>query len=414
MHTRFPSLMEYIDLQQHNENAQRATLETFSDPASRFKGKMSQINGCAHIQGTQKCYLTSAISNENSIYIGHYDAACAIVFSSKGSAKALVTGIDLPAGNRIDVLSYTAKNILFRTSSFIDPGKIWRVDYPSGKVKLLGSLSTLVPNQGLHYRRLSSYSVDGTKIPIDCYGSFDQPRPTIIHIYGGFGINNDPFFSFPIYALWLAQGGNIVLVRSRGGREFGPAWHTAGQRSGRSLVRKDVENSVRTLIQENICNADTTFLHGMSHGALLTAITALHAPDLVKNIICQVPITNTKSLLKNKFGSSWITEYGNPESADWDRFMASEDPIFFYPRHSLPSDSTCYISGYVNDQITPIVHSDQLAQKMAEMGSQVTYKRYNVPGDHHGAKDKDTRIKHTYELWAYLEKTTSHRFHNNI
>ncbi len=67
----------------------------------------------------------------------------------------------------------------------------------------------------------------------------------------------------------------------------------------------------------------------MSHGALLTAITALHAPDLVKNIICQVPITNTKSLLENKFGSSWITEYGNPESADWDRFMASEDPIFF-------------------------------------------------------------------------------------
>src|SRR5260370_34897549 len=55
----------------------------------------------------------------------------------------------------------------------------------------------------------------------------DGQRPTRLHGYGGFNINQTPAFS-PSAFVWLDKGGLLAVAHLRGGGEYGEDWHQAG------------------------------------------------------------------------------------------------------------------------------------------------------------------------------------------
>ena len=44
-------------------------------------------------------------------------------------------------------------------------------------------------------------------------------------------------------------------------------------------------------------------------------------PELFGAVVCAVPLLDMRRFNKLLAGASWMAEYGDPDTADWDAFM---------------------------------------------------------------------------------------------
>lgn len=318
-----------------------------------------------------------------------------------GQAKICKTGEVFPSGHHLHPVQVSPGSLIVQSESFLDPPILYRVDLDTGGVTMLQQ-SAQTENHLNHHWITVAKSQDDTPIPVDCYGTPSVSRPTVALVYGGFMQTNHSFYSHEIRRFWLDQGFNIALIHSRGGYEYGKAWHRAGSKNNRHLVRADVVAALRQLHKEKVCNPKFTFLHGMSHGALVAAITAIRHPDLVSQVICRVPISTTKNLPSTKQGKNWMKEYGDPRTQDWEEFMQKEDPLHCPAEKGCLADTSWLVVGYSSDAITDISHADCLVARVENLGASVTYWRYDIEGGHEGPLDPAVRRNHERRLWKYL------------
>ena len=110
----------------------------------------------------------------------------------------------------------------------------------------------------------------------------------------------------------------------------------------------------------------------------------------------QVPLLDMKRYTKLLAGASWIAEYGDPDSADWENFLHR-----FSPYHNLDAaraseyPATLFTTSTRDDRVHP-GHARKMAKRMLDMG--VTSVNYweNVEGGHGGASTNEQRAK----MWA--------------
>jgi prolyl oligopeptidase len=59
------------------------------------------------------------------------------------------------------------------------------------------------------------------------YAKIEEPLPTMLYAYGGFGVSRTPFFSVSNLLFMDKMNGIYALASIRGGGEFGEEWHKA-------------------------------------------------------------------------------------------------------------------------------------------------------------------------------------------
>ena len=73
---------------------------------------------------------------------------------------------------------------------------------------------------------------DGTRIPVTIIRRKDVKQegiaPLLVWGYGGYGTVQSPVRLPPATRIWLDAGGVYALANLRGGGEYGPEWHGAG------------------------------------------------------------------------------------------------------------------------------------------------------------------------------------------
>src|SRR5207253_3172902 len=115
--------------------------------------------------------------------------------------------------------------------SYTTPQQIYSLDVAARKRKMWHE--TKIP--GFDPGKLTTKQVwftskDGTKVPMFLIYKkglkMDGNRPTLLYGYGGFDVNELPYFSRAA-VLFAENGGVFVDVSLRGGGEFGEAWHQA-------------------------------------------------------------------------------------------------------------------------------------------------------------------------------------------
>ncbi|WP_249290555.1 prolyl oligopeptidase family serine peptidase [Mobiluncus mulieris] len=318
-----------------------------------------------------------------------------------GKAKICKTGEIFPSGHHLRPVQTSPGALIVQSESFLDPPSLYRVDLNTGSVITLQQSTHTSNHLNCHWITVAK-SQDDTPIPVDCYGTPSESCPTVAFVYGGFMQTNHSFYSHEIRRFWLDQGFNIALIHSRGGYEYGKAWHQAGTQNNRYLVRSDVVAALRQLHKSQICDPKFTFLHGMSHGALVAALTTIYHPELVSHVVCRVPISATKNLPSTEQGKNWMKEYGDPRTQDWEEFMQKEDPLCCPAARGCLANTSWLITGYSSDVITGIYHADCLAARAESLGAKVTYWRYSVEGGHEGPLDPVVRRNHEQRLWKYL------------
>ncbi|KAF1685249.1 S9 family peptidase [Pseudoxanthomonas broegbernensis] len=250
-------------------------------------------------------------------------------------------------------------------------------------------------------------SKDGTRVPYFLVRpkdlKADGRNPTLLYGYGGFEISLTPGYSGGLGRAWLgnAHGGRrgvYAVANIRGGGEYGPRWHQAALKANRHRAYEDMAAVARDLIDRGITSPAHLGVQGGSNGGLLTGNMLTQYPELFGAVVVQVPLLDMKRYNKLLAGASWMAEYGNPDTADWEFIKTFSPYHLFDPAKNYPP--VIFLTSTRDDRVHP-GHARKMAARMIEAGKDVTYYE-NIEGGHGGAAN-NAQAAHMQALaYAFL------------
>jgi prolyl oligopeptidase len=291
----------------------------------------------------------------------------------------------------------------FGYTDFLTPTSLYLAPEGGEPVKVK-SMPEFFVADGMKVVQHEATSGDGTRIPyflVTPKGFVaDGSAPTMLTAYGGFEIPSLPQYSGVIGTAWLERGGVYVLANIRGGGEFGPRWHQAALREKRQRNFDDLIAVAEDLVARKITSPEHLGIEGGSQGGLLVGATFVQRPDLFKAVVCAVPLLDMKRYHKLLAGASWMAEYGNPDTEDWQYIKKwspyqNLDPEVDYPK-------VFFYTSTRDDRVHP-GHARKMVARMTEMDKPVYYFE-NTEGGHAAGANNEQRAYMWALAYAYLWK----------
>lgn len=251
-------------------------------------------------------------------------------------------------------------------------------------------------------------SKDGTKVPYFMVRpkdlEFDGSAPTLLYGYGGFEISLTPSYSGTVGKGWLEKGGVYAVANIRGGGEYGPRWHQAALKQNRHKAYEDFAAVAQDLVARKVTSAKHLAAQGGSNGGLLTGNMLTQYPELFGAIVIQVPLLDMKRYSHLLAGASWMAEYGDPDTADWEYIKTFSPYQLFDPAKDYPA--TFIWTTTRDDRVHP-GHARKMAAKMLAADKDVRYYENTEGGHGAGATNKQSAhvwaLNYTF-LWNELTK----------
>ena len=249
-------------------------------------------------------------------------------------------------------------------------------------------------------------SKDGTRVPyfqVRLKGlKYDASAPTLLYGYGGFEISLTPGYSGGVGMGWLEKGGVYAVANIRGGGEYGPRWHQAALKQNRHKAYEDFAAVAQDLIARKVTSPAHLGIQGGSNGGLLTGNMLMQYPQLFGAVVVQVPLLDMKRYSHLLAGASWMAEYGDPDTADWDFIQKFSPYHLFDPSKTYPP--TLFMTSTRDDRVHP-GHARKMMAKMLDAGKDVRYYE-NIEGGHGGAANNAqsahmSALAYTF-LWQQL------------
>lgn len=251
-------------------------------------------------------------------------------------------------------------------------------------------------------------SKDGTKVPYFLVRpkdlKLDGKAPTLLYGYGGFEISMTPSYSGSIGKAWLEKGGVYALANIRGGGEYGPRWHQAALKANRHKAYEDFAAIADDLVARKITSPAHLGTMGGSNGGLLMGNMLTQYPEKFGAIVVQVPLLDMKRYSHLLAGASWMAEYGNPDTSDWDYIQTFSPYHLFDANKDYPA--TLFTTSTKDDRVHP-GHARKMMAKMEAAGKNVRYYE-NIEGGHGGAANNAqsahmNALAYTF-LWQQLSR----------
>jgi prolyl oligopeptidase len=197
---------------------------------------------------------------------------------------------------------------------------------------------------------------------------------------------------------WLARGGSYVVANIRGGGEFGPKWHQAAVKEKHQNNFDDLIAVAEDLIERGITSPQHLGIVGGSQGGLLVGGCFVQRPDLFNAVVSAVPLFDMKRFNKLLAGASWMGEYGNPDTEDWE-FMKLWSP-YQNLVESADYPEVFFWTNTRDDRVHP-AHARKAVAKMTDMGHKVYYYE-NTEGGHASGADLAARTYTAALQYAYF------------
>jgi len=304
---------------------------------------------------------------------------------------------------RLGSSSTDANHFFFTYTDFLTPSSLYLVD-KSFELRKMKSTPAWFETAGMRVKQNEAVSKDGTKIPyfvVTPKGFKANGRnPTLLGGYGGFEISSLPRYSGTIGSSWVEKGGVYVLANIRGGGEFGPKWHQAAMQEKHQTNFDDFIAVAEDLIARKITSPKHLGIRGGSQGGLLVGGCFTQRPDLFEAVVCAIPLLDMKRFNKLLAGASWMAEYGNPDTDDWENMKLwspyqNLDPKVDYPK-------VFFWTSTRDDRVHP-GHARKMVAKMTDMKKPVFYYE-NTEGGHGGGANLNQRAYTDGLSYAYLWK----------
>ncbi|GAA3720918.1 prolyl oligopeptidase family serine peptidase [Spinactinospora alkalitolerans] len=211
-------------------------------------------------------------------------------------------------------------------------------------------------------------SADGTRVPVSVFSlrGFDEPRPTILHAYGGFGRPRQFGFSATVLA-WLRAGGRYAVAHVRGGGDSGRDWHLRGARRNKVRAVEDLVAAGDALVAAGHCTRGQLCLSGGSAGGLLVLAAAMARPDLCAAVIASAPLADMVRFERLGLGAMWTAEFGTvADPGDFAALLAYSPyhRALEQGRRDLPA---VLLTGFHGDTRTDAAHPRKMCAALQEV-----------------------------------------------
>jgi len=292
-------------------------------------------------------------------------------------------------------------NFFFTYMDFLTPSSLYLVR-PGAQPLQVKSSPAWFDSDGMTVAQYEATSKDGTRIPyfVVMPKDFeaDGSNPTMLNAYGGFEVSRTPRYSGALGTAWVARGGVYVLANIRGGGEFGPKWHQAAVQEKHQTNFDDFIAVAEDLIARKITSPAHLGIIGGSQGGLLVGGAFVQRPDLFKAVVCEVPLLDMKRYNKLLAGASWMSEYGNPDTDDWEYMKLWSPYQNLQPGVDYPD--VFFWTNTRDDRVHP-AHARKMVAKMTDMGNKVYYYE-NTEGGHAAGANLNQRAYTDALEFAYL------------
>jgi prolyl oligopeptidase len=186
---------------------------------------------------------------------------------------------------------------------------------------------------------------------------------------------------------WLARGGTYVVANIRGGGEYGPEWHRAAMLANRPRAHEDIAAVAADLTRRGIAETYQLGVEGGSNGGLLVGVMLTRYPHLFAAVVGVVPLLDMRRYHRLLAGASWMAEYGDPDTDDWEFLQ------MYSPYHNVHSGRTyppvLWITSTRDDRVHP-GHARKMTALLRAHGYDVSYYE-NIEGGHGAAADNAQR-----------------------
>lgn len=301
------------------------------------------------------------------------------------------------------VTSDEDSNVFFFTyQSFLRPSTLYVADDGGAVIEPLVALPEYFDSSGMAVEQHFATSKDGTKVPYFLVLPRDfeasGTTATLINGYGGFQISRTPAYSATVGHAWLERGGAYVVANIRGGGEYGPRWHQAALKENRQRAFDDMAAIAEDLVARGITSPEHLSVRGGSNGGLLTGVMLTQRPELWGAVVVQVPLLDMKRYNKLLAGASWMGEYGDPDTDDWEYIRE------YSPYHNIRKDAdypkAFFTTSTRDDRVHP-GHARKMVARMQEYGHDLFYYE-NTVGGHAGASDNTQVARLQALIYSYL------------
>jgi len=314
------------------------------------------------------------------------------------------TAIETPGlGNISLVTAADDSNVFFfNYESFLKPDTLFVGNDGGASIEAVQALPEFFDTGGMSVEQHFATSADGTKVPYflvlpKAYEA-DGKTPTLLYGYGGFQISRPPTYSATVGHSWLEKGGAYVMANIRGGGEYGPRWHHAAMLGNRQRAYDDFIAVAEDLIARKVTSPEHLGIRGGSNGGLLTGVMLTQRPDLFNGVVIQVPLLDMKRYHLLPPGASWMAEYGDPDTDDWD-FISK-----YSPYQNLDPDADYPVPFFTtstrDDRVHP-AHARKMVARMQELGHDLFFYE-NTVGGHPGASDYAQTASIEAMIYSYL------------
>ncbi|MFA7488401.1 MAG: prolyl oligopeptidase family serine peptidase, partial [Lysobacteraceae bacterium] len=302
-------------------------------------------------------------------------------------------------------------NDFFMTvTDYLTPTSLYLGSIGGDEPELLKQLPAFFDASPYEITQNFATSKDGTRVPYFMVARKDLAKngrnPTLLYGYGGFEVSLLPGYSAAVGRGWLAEGGVYVVANIRGGGEYGPRWHQAALKQYRHRAYEDFAAVAQDLIARDITAPAHLGIQGGSNGGLLMGNMTVMYPELFGAVVCQVPLLDMKRYNRLLAGASWMAEYGNPDTDDWE-FLKQYSP-YQNVRADVSYPPVLFTTSTRDDRVHP-GHARKMFARMQEQGHDVTYYE-NIEGGHGGAADNRQRAHMQALAYTYLKQ---HLFDSN-
>ena len=321
-------------------------------------------------------------------------------FDGKSSGKVSLPGIGTVVGVSA---SRDFSGFYYAFTSPLYPTTVFRYDVASRTSVPFEAPHLNVDLSAFQTSRIFALSKDGTRVPIFVSHrkglALDGNNPTLLYSYGGFAVNQQPYFS-PAVVAWMEAGGVYASASLRGGGEYGEAWHQAGMKAKKQNVFDDFISAAQHLIALKYTSSRHLTMQGGSNGGLLVGAVMTQRPELFAVALPAVGVMDMLRYHKFTGGAAWATEYGSADDAAALPYLLAYSPL-----HNVKA-GTCYPATLIttadhDDRVVPS-HSFKFAAALqaAQGCANPILIRVERQGSH-GYRPTDRLIAETADLWAF-------------
>lgn len=350
--------------------------------------------------------IESVDATGRALYVGLLDnvAAKLLRFSAgpetRGGPTLEMAEVAIPANSSLGLVATDDGDTLYaNVVGFTEPSRLMK-SVDGGAATVLASAPAFFDGSKFEVSQRFATSKDGTKVPYFVVRpkGVKGPLKTLYWNYGGFEIAMTPAYASPEVQIWLEAGNQYVVGNIRGGGEYGPRWHQAALLEKRQNSYDDLHAIAETMKKEGL--ASKIAVSGRSNGGLMAGVAYTQRPDLYDAALVGVPLSDMKRYHLLLAGASWMAEYGNPDTSDWE-FIKKYSP-YQNIRKDADYPRVFFYTSTKDDRVHP-GHARKMAAEMEAQGHPIYYYE-NIDGGHAGVANLKENAYRSALMLAYLNR----------